>query len=262
MALWIFLWSLVIFFPRFDTLYQDKSGNPAVQLGREKKYKFFDFWGLSSRHRFTVRSQPVWPDVFVKKNHPNCSPTSFWSKLILNCFPWKNAAKKFGLPLQFSKICPKLTFTPVAQIRPIWSPWSQRRLIRRQHVAWHSYGLFASAARWFIFKPKIPLKFWSALCRLENVELFSGHLEYFTDIWDILQQFGTFCINLIHLIRFWYHVPRKIWQPRKKAVYKSNDFCVTSCNTNIALHEGTDDATQIGLLLISGDVARQKNRTF
>jgi hypothetical protein len=35
------------------------------------------------------------------------------------------------------------------------------------------------------------------------VDIFQGHLEYFTDIWVILCAFGT----------FWYHVPRKIWQP-------------------------------------------------
>jgi hypothetical protein len=28
--------------------------------------------------------------------------------------------------------------------------------------------------------------------RLENMDIFYGHLEYFTDIWDILWSFGTF----------------------------------------------------------------------
>jgi hypothetical protein len=32
-------------------------------------------------------------------------------------------------------------------------------------------------------------------------------------IWDILWPFGTFCIHLVHFFPFWYHVPRKIWQP-------------------------------------------------
>jgi hypothetical protein len=43
-------------------------------------------------------------------------------------------------------------------------------------------------ARWFIFKPKFPIwvNFGEALCRLENVDIFYGHFEYFTDIWDIL----------------------------------------------------------------------------
>jgi hypothetical protein len=39
------------------------------------------------------------------------------------------------------------------------------------------------------------------------------HLEYFKDIWDILWPFGTFCVDLVHFFRFWYHVPRQIWQP-------------------------------------------------
>jgi hypothetical protein len=33
------------------------------------------------------------------------------------------------------------------------------------------------------------------------------------DIWDILLPFGTFCVHLVHFFRFWYHLPRKIWQP-------------------------------------------------
>jgi hypothetical protein len=41
-------------------------------------------------------------------------------------------------------------------------------------------------ARWFLFKPKIQI--WANLeeLRWENVGIFVGHLEYFTDIWDIL----------------------------------------------------------------------------
>jgi hypothetical protein len=38
--------------------------------------------------------------------------------------------------------------------------------------------------------------------RLENVDTFYGHLEYFTDIWDILGPFGTFCDNLVHFSNF------------------------------------------------------------
>jgi hypothetical protein len=36
--------------------------------------------------------------------------------------------------------------------------------------------------------------------RLENVDIFYGHLEYFTAIWETFFQ-------------SWYHAPRKIWQP-------------------------------------------------
>jgi hypothetical protein len=37
---------------------------------------------------------------------------------------------------------------------------------------------------------------------LENVDIFYGHLEYFMNIWDILQPFGTFCVNLVHFSGF------------------------------------------------------------
>jgi hypothetical protein len=40
-----------------------------------------------------------------------------------------------------------------------------------------------------------------------------GHLKYFTDICDILWSLGTICVHLADFFRFWYHVPRKIWQP-------------------------------------------------
>jgi hypothetical protein len=32
---------------------------------------------------------------------------------------------------------------------------------------------------------------------LENVNIFYGHLKYFTDIWDNLWPFGTFCLHLV-----------------------------------------------------------------
>jgi hypothetical protein len=34
---------------------------------------------------------------------------------------------------------------------------------------------------------------------LENVDIFYGHLDYFTDIWDIL---GPFCVHLVHFSSF------------------------------------------------------------
>jgi hypothetical protein len=56
--------------------------------------------------------------------------------------------------------------------------------------------------------------------RLENVDVFYGHSEYFRDIWNILGTFGIFYYHLVQFVfdwyiffRFWYHVPRKIWQP-------------------------------------------------
>jgi hypothetical protein len=50
----------------------------------------------------------------------------------------------------------------------------------------------------------------------ENVDIFYGLLEYlgyFITIWDILLPFGTFCVHFVQFFCFWYHVPRKIWQP-------------------------------------------------
>jgi hypothetical protein len=38
-------------------------------------------------------------------------------------------------------------------------------------------------------------------------------LKYFMAIWNILRLFGIFYDHLVHFFRFWYHVPRKIWQP-------------------------------------------------
>jgi hypothetical protein len=54
-------------------------------------------------------------------------------------------------------------------------------------------------------------KFWEGP-RFENVEIFYAHLEYFTDIWDILGPFGTFCFHLVHFSGFGI-LCQKIWQP-------------------------------------------------
>jgi hypothetical protein len=48
--------------------------------------------------------------------------------------------------------------------------------------------------------------------RLENIDTFNCHLKYYQPIWYILR-FGKFCVNLVRFFLFWYHVPRKIWQP-------------------------------------------------
>jgi hypothetical protein len=41
---------------------------------------------------------------------------------------------------------------------------------------------------------------------IEDVDIFGGHLVYFTGIGNILSTFGIFS-------PFWYAVQRKIWQP-------------------------------------------------
>jgi hypothetical protein len=53
---------------------------------------------------------------------------------------------------------------------------------------------------------------WEGL-RRENVDIFYSLFEYFMDIWDFLLPFDTVCVHLVHFFLFWYHVPRKIWQP-------------------------------------------------
>jgi hypothetical protein len=53
------------------------------------------------------------------------------------------------------------------------------------------YNVSARVARWFVFKPKIPI--WVNLEGLgtENAGIFSGHLEYFTANWYILLPFDN-----------------------------------------------------------------------
>jgi hypothetical protein len=57
-------------------------------------------------------------------------------------------------------------------------------------------------ARWFILKPKIPVKVSFGGLLIENVDIFFGHLEFFTNIRDILKPFGTFCVHLVHFVLF------------------------------------------------------------
>jgi hypothetical protein len=77
-----------------------------------------------------------------------------------------------------------------------------------------SFAVQCRVARWFGFRPKIPIlvKF-GGPCN-KNVVIFNDHLEYFTDIWYIkymafwysLWSFGIF-------LRCGMFGPRKIWQP-------------------------------------------------
>jgi hypothetical protein len=68
-------------------------------------------------------------------------------------------------------------------------------------------------ARWFVFKPKIPI--WVNFlgsCNGKSVYVTYDHLVYFTAIGIILWPLGKFCRHLVYFPRFWYFVPRKIWQ--------------------------------------------------
>jgi hypothetical protein len=65
--------------------------------------------------------------------------------------------------------------------------------------------LFSFAAQMASFQTKNPNfgKFGRVLHRLETVDI----TYYF--LWT----FGIFYDHLVHFFGFWYHVPRKIWQP-------------------------------------------------
>jgi hypothetical protein len=54
-------------------------------------------------------------------------------------------------------------------------------------------GLSTRVARWYIFKPKIPILVYLGGPWSENFTYFCGHWEYLTAIWNILLPFGTFC---------------------------------------------------------------------
>jgi hypothetical protein len=67
------------------------------------------------------------------------------------------------------------------------------------------WNVSTRVARCFLFKPKIPI--WVNLGgpyvpRVENVDTIHSHLEYFTDIWDILGPFGTFYSHWVHFPGF------------------------------------------------------------
>jgi hypothetical protein len=68
-------------------------------------------------------------------------------------------------------------------------------------------------ARWFVFKPKIPIwvNFWGLA--MENLGIFYDHLVYFTAIGNILWPFGILCGHLVYFSPFLCFVPSKIWQP-------------------------------------------------
>jgi hypothetical protein len=100
-------------------------------------------------------------------------------------------------------------------------PWRRLRTLERYskftndvyQVSFHakvwSDLLDIRVAKWFIFKPKIPIWVNFEVLRLENVIYFMAIWNIFMDVWDILWPLGTFCVNLVHYSRFWYHVPKK-----------------------------------------------------
>jgi hypothetical protein len=59
---------------------------------------------------------------------------------------------------------------------------------------------------------------------LENVNIFYGHLEYFTEIWEIVWPFGTFCVNLLHFRFLGMMSQEKIWQPCSRCPSESGPY--------------------------------------
>jgi hypothetical protein len=57
--------------------------------------------------------------------------------------------------------------------------WASQTLLQFNDEIW------TRIARWFLFKPKIPIWVNFGGPYMENVYIYV-HLEYFTDIWDIL----------------------------------------------------------------------------
>jgi hypothetical protein len=52
---------------------------------------------------------------------------------------------------------------------------------------------------------------------LKNVDIFYGHLGYFTDIWNILLPFGTFCVHLVHFSGFGIMYQEKSGNPASRS---------------------------------------------
>jgi hypothetical protein len=55
-----------------------------------------------------------------------------------------------------------------------------------------------SAARWYVFKPKIQFGKILESLGMGKVGILFGHWEYFTTIWYILLPFGTLVANLVY----------------------------------------------------------------
>jgi hypothetical protein len=88
------------------------------------------------------------------------------------------------------------------------------------YVCANTWCCVIRVARWYIFRPKIPI--WlnserSCIGRfcyiLWTLGLFYGHWIYFMAIWYILWPFGIFCVNVVLFYPFWYVEPIRIWQP-------------------------------------------------
>jgi hypothetical protein len=88
------------------------------------------------------------------------------------------------------------------------------------------FRVASRVARWFIFKPKIPLWVNFGGLKIEYVCIFYNHLEYFTATWYNLWLFGIVCCDLVYFSHFGMFGPRKIWQPwsRDKTLFSLSEL--------------------------------------
>jgi hypothetical protein len=73
--------------------------------------------------------------------------------------------------------------------------------------------MWNKVARWYIFKPKIPIWVNLVCLGMEKVVLFFGHLEYIISILVHFMAVWWFGCNLVYFALFWYIVSSRIWQP-------------------------------------------------
>jgi hypothetical protein len=67
---------------------------------------------------------------------------------------------------------------------------------------------------------------------LEKVDIFYGHLEYFTDIWNFYDRFGTFCVHLVHFSSFGIMNREKSGNPGFYVFLNTLQcFCENLCNS-------------------------------
>jgi hypothetical protein len=86
---------------------------------------------------------------------------------------------------------------------------------------------------------------------LENIDIFYGHLEYFTDIWDIVRPFGTLYVDLVHFSGFGFMYQEKSGNParvqtmQRWCLMSSSLLRVHSLKSKSSLHDLSNDSNLI-----------------
>jgi hypothetical protein len=84
-------------------------------------------------------------------------------------------------------------------------------------------------ARWYSFKPKIPIWVNLECLAVKDVAKYSAHLVYILPFRRyILWLFGIFCGHFGIFLPFWYVVKRQIWQPWKTSFATLNTLSAKS----------------------------------